>query len=328
MEPLATVLGTSPSPTQTAPACAACGGSVRPELPAPMATVVCVACGLEQLRELPSPAACESYYQEDYYTPETGARFLGVFEWPFQLFRRLRHASIQRRASRQGSILDVGCGRGDLLEVFKKQGWKVLGTQLSRTAARAAKETRGVDVVCGELPALELEAESFDVVTFFHVLEHLPEPGKYLQAAHRTLRADGLLVVEVPDCSSLGFRALKARSFTFDYPHHLLFFTPKSLRLLLARCGFEVEAVSRFSLEYSPYTTLQNMLNVLPGQPSRLYRALMRNADARALRRSPWTWMQALLGVLLAAPALLVSLSALLLPGGNTLRMYCRKRGR
>ena len=74
-------------------------------------------------------------------------------------------------------------------------------------------------------------------------------------------------------------------------------------------------------------TTLQNWLNALPGTPNRLYRALMRNAEARRLRKSPWTWLHAALGGFLAPVAALVSFGAALrLWPGNTLRLYCRKQ--
>lgn len=317
--------GTATEP-RAAGGCAACGGPTARERPGPPPTVRCPCCGLLALESPPGPEECAAYYQEDYYSSGTGARFLSLFELPFHLFRWLRFRSIARRASRVSAILDVGCGRGDLLETFKKAGWEVLGTQLSETAARAARTLRGVDVVCGELPALELPAGHFGVITFFHVLEHLPRPGIYLDRARELLADDGLLVIEVPDCSSPGFRFLVERSFCFDYPHHLLFFSPASLRALLERHGFEVTGRSGFSLEYSPFTTLQNLLNLLPGQPGRLYRSLMRNAGARALRSSPWTWLHAALGVALAPLAFLISLAGLVAPCGNTVRFYCRKR--
>ncbi len=306
--------------------CPVCGGALAPGLKGPPATVECDRCGMAALATIPSSEELASLYQEDYYSGETGARFLKPLEWPFLIFRWLRFRSISNRAAKAGTILDVGCGRGDLLEVFKRHGWRVLGTQLSTTAARAAKERRGVEVICGELPDLGLAEAQFDVVTFFHVLEHLSKPEAYLAAARSILADDGLLVVEVPDCSSPGFRLLGTRSFCFDYPHHLIFFIPKSLRMLLDLAGFEVIGESRFSIEYSPYTTLQNILNLLPGKPSRLYRAFMRNAEGRSLRRSPLTWLHALLGAALALPALLISLCACFFPCGNTLRFYCRKR--
>jgi len=94
---------------------------------------------------------------------------------------------------------------------------------------------------------------------------------------------------------------------------------------LLRRNGFDVVHTDRFSLEYSPYTTLQNLLNALPGETNRLYRSLMRNADSKELRKSPWTWLHAVLAAILGLPALAISLSSLVLPTGNTLRVFCRK---
>jgi hypothetical protein len=86
-----------------------------------------------------------------------------------------------------------------------------------------------------------------------------------------------------------------------------------------------VEEVSHFSAEYSPFTTLQNLLNVLPGEPGRLYKALMGNEEGRRLRRSPVTWLHAILACALAVPATLLSLAGLVVPVGNTVRFYCRK---
>jgi hypothetical protein len=129
----------------------------------------------------------------------------------------------------------------------------------------------------------------------------------------------------VPSFASPGFRVLGTRNFCTDYPNHIVFITPGSLAWLLGPCGFRVEEVSRFSLEYSPYTTLQNLLNFLPGTPGRLYKALMGNEEGRRLRWSPVTWAHALLACVLAPVALLLSLAGLVAPVGNTMRFYCIK---
>ncbi|HWS16154.1 MAG TPA: class I SAM-dependent methyltransferase, partial [Candidatus Methylomirabilis sp.] len=248
-----------------------------------------------------------------------------VFERIVAAFRLLRMQAILRRVPGPGSFLDVGCGRGLLPALFLERGWRASGTQLSRTAAEAARRRYGVEVAVGELPELPLPAEGYDVVTFFHVLEHLDRPEAYLVKARELLVPAGLLVVEVPNFASPGFRILGTRNFCTDYPNHLVFFTPDTLRRLLLRCGFSVDAVSHFSLEYSPYTTLQNLLNLLPGEPGRLYKALMGNEEGKRLRRSPVTWIHAILACALALPAFLISLAGTVLPVGNTMRFYCRK---
>ena len=164
-----------------------------------------------------------------------------------------------------------------------------------------------------------------DVVTFFHVLEHTDRPDAYLRRARGLLASGGLLIVEVPNFASPGFLFLGTRNFCVDYPNHLWFFTPSALRRLLERCGFLVEETSFFSLEYSAFTTLQNLLNFLPGEQGRLYKSLMGNPEGSRLRRSPVTWFHGVLAIGLAPLALAFSLAGLFLPIGNTMRLYCRK---
>jgi len=276
------------------------------------------------VRDIPEPAAREAAYQEDYYREGTGERFIRPFEDAAVLFKEQRVRAILRRAPGPGAILDVGCGGGELLRRFAGRGWTVLGTQLSRTAADAARRLHDVEVLAGDLPELVLPAASFDVVTFFHVLEHVERPDAQLAEARRLLRTGGLLVVEVPDFGDPFFRLLGTRHFCVDPPNHLWFFTEETLRNLLSRCGFEVTGLSRFSPEYSPYSQLQNLLNILPGEPSRLYRAMMGNEKGGRLRRETATWGHALLGILLAVPALLLSIVFPAVVAGNTLRVYAR----
>ena len=308
-----------------AASCAGCGtGRPAPFLSGTPEILRCPACGLFRLARFPEREEREQGYQEDYYKEGEGSRFVGPFEAASLFFRWVRTRPILSRRPETGSILDIGCGRAHMLGLFRKKGWKAVGTQLSRTAAEAARRLRGVEVLVGELPELELPGGSFDVVTMFHVLEHLPDPFLYLSEVRRLLAPGGLFVVEVPDHSGPGFRILGVRHLCVDYPNHLHFFTASSLEGMLARAGFRVEARSRFSLEYSPFTTLQNLLNLLPGEPNLFYRSLMGNREASRLRKSPVTWLHFLLAAILAIPAGMLSLALPLAGGGNTVRFYCR----
>jgi SAM-dependent methyltransferase len=289
------------------------------------AVLSCPDCGLMYLEDIPPAGEREALYQEEYYRGDTGARFLGVFEKLVAFFRRLRVRAILGHEPGPASLLDVGCGRGMAIEILQKRGWRVMGTQLSRTAAEAARKQRNVEVFVGELTDLALPDGSFRVILISHVLEHVPRPDEYLRKARSLLEENGLLVVEVPNHGGLAFRILRHRHFCFDYPNHLIYFTPSSLTALLQRNGFKIERSSFFSLEYSPFTTLQNMLNFLPGEPNRLYRSFMTTGEGRLLRASPVTWLHAGVACVLAAPALLVSLAALVAPVGNTMRFTCRR---
>ncbi len=312
-------------PAGVAASCPLCGSAgIRPWRPGHPAVLKCGGCGSGWVAAPPAPADLEAGYQEAYYQAGSGARFLPVVEAAVLALKWLRYRAVAARVAAPGSFLDVGCGRGDLLQVFHRRGWRVLGTPVSRTAAAAARG-RGLEVRLGDLPALGLPRQEFDAITFFHVLEHLPDPGAHLREAHACMKDDGLLVVEVPNFRTMGFQLLGRRHLCYDPPHHLFFFAPRGLDALLRSCGFRVEGRRFFSLEYAPFTILQNWLNLLPGQPNRLYQALMGNREGGDLRRSPWTWVHAALGLLLAAPAALLAGASLVVPVGNTLRLYCRK---
>lgn len=300
------------------------------ELPPRPELLTCPGCGLVGLRALPSAECRKALYQEDYYDAEQGDRFLGPLERVVRFFRWRRKRDLLRFWSAAADenlprvFLDVGCGRGLLVDFFAAAGFTAIGTQLSETAASAAR-ARGTDVRVGELRQLSLAAGSCGLVVLYHVLEHVDDPLAELRELFRLLAPGGLLVVEVPSFDRPGARWLGLRDLCIDYPHHLYFFKPAALRALVAAAGFEILEESFFSLEYSPVTTLQNLLNLLPGRPQRLLDALRRNAAAAALRRSPVTALHFLLALPLAPLALLLSLLGLFLPIGNTYRVYARR---
>lgn len=315
--------------------CELCGNALprrRGVLPATPELVACPGCGLSSLAVLPPPAERKAGYQEEYYDAEQGERFLAPLEALVRFFRRRRRRDLLRRFARRAgpavprSFLDVGCGRGLLVDLFAEKGFAAVGTQLSETAARAAR-ARGADVRVGELRELALPAGGFGIVVVYHVLEHIEAPLADLREAARILAPGGLLVVEVPSFARPGYRLLGLRDLCIDYPHHLYFFEPATLRPLLAAAGFRIDEESHFSLEYSPVTTLQNLLNLLPGRPNRLLDALRRNQASAALRRSPLTALHFLLAAALAPAALALSLLGLFLPIGNTYRIYASKAG-
>ncbi|MBN1443975.1 MAG: class I SAM-dependent methyltransferase [Planctomycetes bacterium] len=284
----------------------------------------CRRCRLISLARVPAPEQRSPGGSAEDQRADDEPRLLGFLERARRIFSWLNMKSVLRRERGQAAWLDVGCGRGFLIELLRDRGWMVMGTHLSRKAAKAAQQ-KGLNVFCGSLPDLEYHGTPFRVVTCFHALDRLERPFECLRRIRELMEDRGLLVVEVPDCSSPGFKVLGVRSASVDYPHRLIFFTPSTLRSLLEMCGFDVVSVRHFSLEHSAFTTLQNLLNLIPGEPNRLWRAMLATEDGRRLRRSIWTWMHAGLALALALPALLLSLPSLLLPVGNTMRFLCRK---
>jgi len=206
--------------------------------------VRCRSCGLVFYDPQPSPAQAAALYSVDYLEDEYPQ---ALAHERVQLAHR-RLARIERMTG-VGSLLDVGCGRGDFLIAARERGWTVAGLDRSPAAARMSAAA-AVPVFEGELtgprpPGLE----PVDVVTLWDVLEHLTDPVAALAALPRWLRSGGLLIVETQNVRSVGAVWMGHRWEQF-VEFHLYHFSPATLRVALARAGFEairIEPSDRFA---------------------------------------------------------------------------------
>jgi len=119
--------------------------------------------------------------------------------------------------------------------------WKVAGLEFNPVAVEYARQVRGLDVYTGELPQLDWPAATYDVITMWHVLEHLPDPIRVLAEVRRLLRPDGLFIVAVPMRDSAEAQFFGPTWAGYDVPRHLITFTRLSLTQLLTQAGFRVE---------------------------------------------------------------------------------------
>jgi SAM-dependent methyltransferase len=213
--------------------------------------VECQKCGLVRLSPRPTPDQIAGFYAKDYW----------VAPGPLQEFYRrtvlrdhVRFAasSLPRNGAGPRTVLDVGCGGGLFLRMMKERGYHVLGLDFSTQAARVAREQNGVDVLVGDLTSAPIEPGSCDLITMYHVVEHLADPPAYLHAAAKLLRRDGRLIVQVPDRDCWD-AALLGKNWTgLDVPRHLHVFRTSDLHRLLDACGYEVVREKHFSLRDHP----------------------------------------------------------------------------
>lgn len=199
--------------------------------------VSCARCDLRYTRPHPTEGELAALYRQEYYAP----RKPRLLSWD-ALRLVLHHVVLWQRRSalldrRPGRVLDVGCGDGNFLASLKRRGWAVHGTDFSAAACELARG-KGIAVQQGPLASAGFPDDFFDVVSLWHVLEHLSEPLAELAEIRRILRDDGLLVVEVPDSASATLRLCRERWFPLDVPRHLQHFTPATLEELLRRAGF------------------------------------------------------------------------------------------
>lgn len=180
-----------------------------------------------------------------------------------------------------GSLLDVGCASGFFLDEARRQGWMVRGCDFSEYVQRHAKRELGLDVACMNFldPGFAPPERSFDVITMFNVLEHLPDPTAVAAKVSSLLRPGGHLVLETWDPHSLFARILGSRWPTYEPPTVLHCFTRRTLSRLFDPQRFEL-------LVYRPsskWISLDHALSLLEYEAREFRRV---SGALRAARRS------------------------------------------
>ncbi len=193
--------------------------------------VKCRRCGLVYQNPIPSNGEIIEAYDgvvDQRYEEERSGR-IETFS---------RDLAMVHRHERSGKILDVGCHLGLFLEVAKTNGWDTTGVEPSRWSVERARE-RGLAVQHGTLDSVQIQPESFDVVTMWDVIEHVVDPLAELKRMHRVLKPNGLLALSTMDVDAL-FPRLARRRWPWYMQMHLVYFSRRTLHNMLTKAGFRV----------------------------------------------------------------------------------------
>lgn len=211
----------------------------------------CGDCTLLFTNPRPTEEEINPYYDfEEYYSHEDQVR--SFTQW---LYQKVRKSSIQRKVRlinslvKGGSLLDYGCGTGEFLQEAKKQHWNVLGIEPS-DKARTQAFTKLPTEVLGTLDELP-ELEAYNVITLFHVLEHIHSLRKTVKKLITRLKSDGYMIIAVPNPESADARHYGNNWAGYDVPRHLYHFSQKSMKTFQEQFGLELTRIE--ALTYDSY---------------------------------------------------------------------------
>ena len=286
----------------------------------------CRRCGRMLLDPRPRPNAIAASYDADYYGAGT-RKFVPLIENMVDRFRDGRARLARRLVAKippdgAGRVLDVGCGSGQFLARLSASGLSCDGTELSKETGRRASEVAGIRLHVGTLEPDTYPPGSFDLISIWHVLEHLPDPDHVLGLCARWIDERGALLVAVPNIDSWQARLFGGSWFHLDPPRHLFHFNRASLVAALGKAGFRVEVIRTLSWEQNLYGILQSALNVFGFPRDEFYEVLKGNRSLFGSSR--YVLEAALMAALFIPASLLVVLEALSGHGG-TLECVARK---
>jgi len=200
---------------------------------------------LDMLETSPQPLGEElaSYYESEDYISHTDSK-KSITD---KLYQTVKSIALKKKLSLLNSfktaeknVLDIGCGTGDFLLTCKNNHWNVVGVEPNKNARELA-ETKLNTKIYGGLN--ELSSIQFDVITLWHVLEHVPDLETYISKLKLLLKPSGVLVVAVPNYKSYDAMYYKQFWAAFDVPRHLWHFSKKSIQLLFSKQQLEVEKI-------------------------------------------------------------------------------------
>ncbi len=190
----------------------------------------------------PNVADLSRYYEsEDYISHTDGSRSL--FEKAYQFVKNIalqdKVKLIGSLQTNKGKLLDIGAGTGDFLQTANRAGWQTVGIEPSEKAKAIARK-KGV-TFASELS--ELEDHSFDVITMWHVLEHVPDLENQIASLKRLLKPTGTILIAVPNFHSLDASHYGAYWAAYDVPRHLWHFSKTAIEKLFARQNLQLKEI-------------------------------------------------------------------------------------
>ena len=204
----------------------------------------CEDCGLVFTQNFPDEKEIDRYYESPTYISHSNTN-KGLINRIYQLVRKRmlqKKAKLVKKLTllEKGKLLDYGAGTGHFARVMAAKGWNVTAIEKNEKARELALKDFGFEMFPVEALA-EIKNKELDVVTMWHVMEHIQDPDKMWKELHRALSDTGVAIIAVPNSISYDAQKYKEHWAAYDVPRHLWHFTPSSIMRWGEKHGFLLE---------------------------------------------------------------------------------------
>lgn len=214
------------------------------------ALVNCIKCGFLFTNPRPTQSTIGFYYDSDkYYSHHTSFSPVGMVYSIIKSFNLKYKIDLLNKISNgKGNLLDYGCGQGDFLASAKKDGWNIKGVEVDTDARNNSIQKNG-NVIAASID--ELKGSTFEVISLWHVLEHIHELDNTFKSIKNLLAKDGKILIAVPNYKSYDGQLFKEYWAAYDVPRHLYHFERKTMKDFAVK--HKMKIVAEYPLLFDAY---------------------------------------------------------------------------
>lgn len=223
--------------------------------------VRCGSCGMVYVNPRFREEIAHNLYSEADYTEFFKIKLIPSIDYRRNVLAKNKHRQIMEYFKAPGRALDIGCGLGEVLSVFKEEGWDCTGIEFNKFAADYASKKFGLRIMNKSVFDIGASKKTrYDLIMMWGVLEHFYDPAKILRKIRTMLAPDGLLVLEVPSADSVLVRFVEMTGRPVDRivegDRHIMLFSLKAFKGITGKCGFSPVKIVSNGLDISTISRL------------------------------------------------------------------------
>ncbi|HRE50513.1 MAG TPA: class I SAM-dependent methyltransferase [Flavitalea sp.] len=206
----------------------------------------CAGCSVRFTQDIPDVSGIGRYYRSEAYISHTNTR-KGIVNNLYHFARKFTRTSKKRLIGQttglsKGDLLDIGAGTGAFVHYMRGAGWNAAGLEQDTEAIKNAAALFDIELK-PSASLFELPPEHFDVITLWHVLEHVHPLHEYMEQLKRLCRPDGRIFIAVPNYTSYDANKYDGSWAAYDVPRHLYHFSPASMEVLTKMHGLTIKGI-------------------------------------------------------------------------------------